>query len=256
LPPVRGLLQRRSKDDSRLGEFLVRMGLIDEAELRAMLSLQAELRAANGGGIRALVAHRFRLGRLLVDSGVIDETTLNEALARSRRTGRRLGESLVDAGALSTQALERVLARQRRLTRVAIASAALSTLNPAPAAAGDAAQVNVVATVLARASIESNRLPRDVAVTEQDIERGYVELEAVEIGVQSNHPNGVMVGFVATSAQLSSVDVEGGGSALRLAQPAPGLQRQRVSVRLRLRLAPSAVPGTIAFPVSVYLTPA
>jgi len=231
------------------------MGLIDGAELRAMLSLQAELRAA-GGGIRALAAHRFRLGRLLVDSGVIDEATLNDALARSRRTGRRLGESLVEAGALSTQVLERVLARQRRLTKIAIASAALATLNPAPAAAGDTAHVSVVATVLARAAIESQRLPRDVAITQQDIERGYVDLEPVEIGVQSNHPSGVRLGFAANSAQLSSVDVDGGGSMLLVAQQARGLQRQKVSVRLRLRLAPGAMPGSIAFPVSVYLTPA
>lgn len=252
---MRGLLNRQSRSDGRLGDMLVRMGLIDEAELRAMLSLQSELRAARRG-IRALAAHRFRLGRLLVDSGVIDEATLNEALARSRRTGRRLGESLVEAGAISTQVLERVLARQRRLTKVAVASAALSALTPAPAAAGDTTHVSVVATVLARASIESQRLPRDVAVTQQDVERGYVDLDPVEIGVQSNHPSGVRLGFAANSAQLSSVDIEGGGSMLVLAQQARGLQRQKVSVRLRLRLAPGAVPGTIAFPVSVYLTPA
>ena len=249
------LLNRQSRTEARLGELLVSMGLIDRAELRAMLSLQAELRAA-GGGIRVLAGHRFRLGRLLVDSGVIDEATLNEALARSRRTGRRLGESLVEAGVLSRQVLERALARQRRLTQVAIASAALSSLAPAPAAAGDTAHVSIVATVLARAAIESQRLPRDVAITAQDIERGYVDLDPVEIGVQSNHPSGVRLGFAANSAQLASVDVDGGGSMLVLAQHARGLQRQKVSVRLRLRLAPGAVPGTIAFPVSVYLTPA
>lgn len=198
------------------------MGLIDEAELRAMLSLQAELRAA-GGGIRARAGHRFRLGRLLVDSGVIDEATLNEALARSRRTGRRLGESLVEAGVLSRQALESALARQRRLTKIAIASAALSSLTPAPAAAGDTTDVGIVATVLARAAIESQQLPRDVAITARDIERGYVELDPVEIGVQSNHPSGVRLGFTANSAQLSAVDVEGGGSMLLIAQQARGL---------------------------------
>ena len=257
---VRGLLYRQGKRDSRLGEFLVRIGLIDKAELRAMLALQSELRAAHKGGIgarvRGMVAQRFRLGRLLVESGVIDEATLNDALAHSQRTGRRLGESLVEAGAISTPVLERFLARQRRLTNVAVASAALSALTPAPASAGDTAHIQVVATVLARASIESQSLPTDVAITQQDIERGYVDLESVEIGVRSNNPNGVRVGFVAASAQLSTVDVEGGGSTVFLAQNGRGLQRQKVSVRLRLRLAPSAVPGTIAYPVSVFLAPA
>ncbi len=256
---VRGFLNGQGKDGSRLGEFLVRIGLIDKAELRAMLALQSELRAAHKGGIgsrvRGMVAQRFRLGRLLVESGVIDEATLNEALARSQRTGRRLGEALVEVGAISTPVLERFLVRQRRLTNVAVASAALSTLAPAPASAGDTAHIQVVATVLARASIESQSLPSDVAITQQDIERGYVDLAPVEIGVRSNSPTGVRVGFAAASAHLSTVDVEGGGSTVFLAQNGRGLQRQKVSVRLRLRLAPSAVPGTISYPVSVFLTP-
>jgi hypothetical protein len=225
------MLNRQARSDSELGDFLVRMGLIDHGELRAMLALQAELRSAHKGSIPGLVMRRFRLGRLLVDSGVIDAPTLNGALARGRRTRRRLGESLV-------------------------ASAALSTLAPAPAAAGDTAHLHIIATVLARASIEAHALPHDVAVTQADIDRGYIELEPVEIGVQSNHPGGVRVGFVAASSRLSAVDVEGGGSTIFLAQSARGLQRQRVSVRLRLRLAPGVLPGTIASPVSVFLTPA
>ena len=249
---VRGILNRQAERDSRLGELLVRLGLIDDAELRAMRSLQAELSVVHG----TLFAPRVPLGRLLVESGVIDEAALSDALARSRRTGRRLGESLVEAGAISRHVLERFLVRQRRLTKVAVASAALSALAPAPASAGDTTQLNIVATVLARASIESQRLPRDVALTQLDIERGYVDLEPVEIGVRSNHPSGVRLGFTANSAQLSAVDVEGGGSSLLLVQQARGLQRQTVWVRLRLKLAPGAVPGNIAFPVSVSLTPA
>ena len=216
------------KHDCRLGELLVGMGLIDEAELRAMLALQAELRAHHRSRMPGMADKRFRLGTLLVDSGVIDQQVLDDVLTR----------------------------RQRMLAKAALASAALSTLAPAPASAGDTTQVNVVATVLTRASIESQQLPRDLAISQQDVERGYVDLEPVEIGVQSNNPAGVRLGFVAASAQLSAVDVEGGGSTLFLAQPGRGLQRQRVSVRLRLRLAPGAVPGNIAYPVSVFLTPA
>jgi hypothetical protein len=116
--------------------------------------------------------------------------------------------------------------------------------------------LNVVATVLTRASIEFQQLPHDVTVTAQDVARGYVDLEPVEIGVQSNNPAGVRLRFVATSAQFIAVNLEGGGATLLLVQPGRGLQRQKVSVRLRLNLAPSAVPGTIAYPVSVFLVPA
>lgn len=213
--------------DCRLGELLVRLGLIDETELRAMLSLQAELRAHHRSRLPSVVDKRFRLGTLLVQSGVIDEQALEDVLAR----------------------------RQRMLAQAALASAALSALAPA-AAAGDTAHVNVVATVLARTSIELQQLPRDVSVTEQDVARGYIDVESVEIGVQSNNPSGVRIAFVATSPQFAAVDVEGGGSTVFLAQSARGLQRQKISVRLRLRLAPGAVPGAIAYPVSVFLAPA
>ena len=214
--------------DCRLGELLVRMGLIDETELRAMLSLQSELRAHHRSRLPGIADKRFRLGTLLVESGVIDEQVLEDVLAR----------------------------RQRRLAKAALAGAALSALTPAAAGAADTAHVSVVATVLTRASIESQELPRDVTISEPDLARGYIDLEPVEIGVQSNNPAGVRLRFVAKSAQFAAVDVEGGGATLFLVQPGRGLQRQKVSVRLRLRLAPGAAAGTVAYPVSVVLAPA
>ena len=223
---MRGLAETQVKHDCRLGELLVRMGLIDEAELRAMLALQAELRKHHRTRVPGIVDKRFRLGTLLVESGVIEQEVLDDVLDR----------------------------RQRMLAKAALASAALSTLAAAPAAA-DTAHVNIVATVMTRASIESQQLPRDVAISQQDVERGYVDLDPVEIGVQSNNPAGFRLGFFAGSAQLSGVDVEGGGSTLFVAQTARGLQRQKILVRLRLRLAPGAAPGHIAYPVSVSLTP-
>ena len=223
---MRKRVETQVKQDCRLGELLVRMGLIDEAELRAMLALQAELRAHHRTRVPGIVDKRFRLGTLLVESGVIEQEVLDDVLDR----------------------------RQRMLAKAAFASAALSTLAPAPAVA-DTAHVNIVATVITRASIESQQLPRDVAISQQDVERGYVDLDPVEIGVQSNNPAGIRLGFFAGSAQLSGVDVEGGGSTLFVAQTARGLQRQKILVRLRLRLAPGAVPGNIAYPVSVSLTP-
>ncbi|HWI36182.1 MAG TPA: hypothetical protein VNU64_07000 [Burkholderiales bacterium] len=135
--------------DCRLGELLVRMGLIDEGELRAMLSLQAELRAHHRSRLPGIVDKRFRLGTLLVESGVIDEQVLEDVLAR----------------------------RPRIAAKAALAGAALSALAPAVAAAGDTAQVSVAATVLTHASIESQELPRDVTISDEDVERGYRDLD-------------------------------------------------------------------------------
>ena len=109
---------------------------------------------------------------------------------------------------------------------------------------------------MVRVSIEWERLPRELVVKPQDIERGYVEVDAVGIGVRSNNPAGVRIRFVARSAHLSDVDVEGRGPAIFVPQVGRGLQRQSIGVRLKLKLAPGAVPGTIAYPVSVSVTPA
>lgn len=246
-----------------MGELLVKRGLIDQCELRAMLSLQAELRQAHGEAPEGLIAERFRLGRLLVESGVIDEATLEEALARSRRSGQRLGEALVDAGAISRESLARALARQRKLTALALAAFALWQAAPQSASAGERARVHVAATVLPRASIDTQALPQELVLTAEDIARGHVELEApVELAVRANHA--VRLSFGVNSASLAGVRVRasegawpvGSGQGVLVPHERPGLYAHPVRLRLRLELAPGAAPGTIAYPLSVSLTPA
>ncbi len=255
----------RHAREPRLGELLMEMGLIDREELRAMLSLQAELRRAHGDTASRVVAERFRLGCLLVDSGVIDERKLKEALTRSRRTGRTLSETLVEAGAVSAEALQRFLNRERRLTAAAVAGMALLTGAHGPVAASDRAQVQISATVLPRAYIERQRLPQQLVISEQDVARGYVEVhEPVEVNIRSNYPGGVVIGFAINSPYLSGLDVrasEGNTPLVAAAtvfvpQRERGLRARSVSLKLRLKLAPHAVPGTIAFPVTVSLDPA
>lgn len=221
--------------------MLVRLGLIDASDLRAVLAPQAD----------------FRLGRLLVDCGAVDESALQRALEHSRKTGHRLGESLVEAGLASAELVDAMLARQRRLTRLALVVSALSALSPAPAVAGDTVRVQVVATVLARASLDTRRMPQEVTVSADDVARGYVEPPApVEIAVQTNHPNGVLVRFAGNGAQIAAVEVDGAGTVVRVAAEGRGMQKRELRVRLRLHLAPGTVAGKIAFPVSVSMTPA
>jgi hypothetical protein len=237
------------QSDTRLGNELVRMGVIDATELRAMLSIQSELRAVHRRAVLGPLSRRFRLGRLLVESGIIDQATLDKALIESRRSGRRLGEALVHAGAISTEVLNRSLERQRRLMAVALSSVALSA-SPTTKAA-DTATVRVVASVSASASIESQRLPSEVVVSAEDLARGFVEVP-VEIGVRSNHA--VMLGFSTNSPDVARIDVTSGNP--YVAQAERGMRSKSASFHLRLRLAPGAQPGRIAFPISVSLTPA
>ena len=255
----------RHAREPRLGELLMEMGLIDREELRAMLSLQAELRRAHGDAASRAVAERFRLGCLLVDSGVIDERRLQEALTRSRRTGRRLSETLVEAGAVSAEALQRFLNRERRLTAAAVAGMVLLSGAHGPVAASDNARVQVSATVLARAVIDAQRLPQQLVISEQDLARGYVEVEQpVEVDIRTNHPGGVVLGLVLNSPDFAAVGVEAFEGGTRLASSATvfvpqlqrGLRARTISLKLRLKLSPDAAAGTVAFPLTVSLAPA
>ena len=225
------------------------MGVIDATELRAMLAIQSELRAAHGRAVLDPLSRRFRLGHLLVESGIIDQATLDKALVESQRSGRRLGEALVAAGAISTEVLNRALERQRRLMAIALSSVALSA-SPISKAA-DTATVRVVASVSASASIESQRLPSEVVVSTEDVARGFVDVP-VEIGVRSNHA--VVLGFFTNSRDVARIDVTSGTP--YVAQRDRGMRSTAASFQLRLRLAPGAQPGRIAFPISVSLTPA
>ena len=172
----------------------------------------------------------------------------------SRGSGRKLGETLVESGALSTEVLQRYLRRQSRLSAFVLAGLALSAGVTGPAAAGDAASLRINATVLSRAVIDRQRLPQEVLLSAQDIARGYVDVEEpVEIAIRSNVPAGVKLGFTLNSEQLAAVDVREGS--LFLPQEGPGLRARSVSLRLRLRLAPEAVPGRIAAPLTVFLVP-
>ena len=251
-------LRRQAQSGARLGEVLVDMGLIERDELPALLALQSGLRQGEPE-----VGGALRLGQLLVDAGAVDPASLEAALGRSRRTGRRIGETLVEAGAISSALLQRFLERQRRLAAVAVAGLALAGSLNAPAMAGERASIQVAATVQTRAFIEAQRLPRQVAITPQDVARGYVDVdEALEVGIRSNHAAGVVLALGVNSLSVHSIDVRAaqGGEAraegIFVPQSGRGLQARTVSLKLRLKLAPSAAPGTIVFPVTVSLSPA
>jgi hypothetical protein len=204
-----------------------------------------------------------RLGELLVEAGAIDAATLEQALERSHRSGRKLGETLIEAGAISGEVLQRFLRRQRRLATLAMAGVALSAALQTPAGAADRAQVQIHATVPAKAFIDRQRLPQRVVVSAQDVARGYLDVdEPVEVGIRTNHPGGVVLGIASNSRQLERIDVRAAeGGLLRAAgifvpQLERGLRARIVSLKLRLKLAPGTVPGSIAYPFSLFLAPA
>jgi hypothetical protein len=135
---------------------------------------------------------------------------------------------------------------------------------PVPAGGTDRPIVAIQATVLARALLDSQRFPQTVVISEEDVARGYHDvLEPVLVDFRSNHPDGVVLGFVLTSLSVTSVEAqafEGGvpvasGENVFVPQRERGFRARSVALKLRLKLAPDAAPGAIAFPVAVSLAP-
>jgi len=128
---------------------------------------------------------------------------------------------------------------------------------PLVAGAGELrTQFSVTATVSPRASVESLSQPALLSISEDDVERGYVDVAAA-YRVSSNDPSGYMVRLAPRTGLTRSVEVAGLSSPIvmtdqvvEVVQPA-ARGPQRLDLRFRLVLDESAVPGTYAMPVQV-----
>ena len=106
-------LERQAGANRRLGELLVEMGLVDRVELDEVLALQDELRAGRGEALQALLGSR--LGEILLNSGAVTRAQLERALAEQARSGELLGEVLVRQGAITAEQRQGALGLQARV---------------------------------------------------------------------------------------------------------------------------------------------
>ena len=107
-------LAQQLAHNGRLGALLVELGLIDEAELYAVLALQSSLHQAAAEDV--ILFLRARLGDILLGAGAVTEHQLLRALLQQERTGEPLGEILVRQGAVSLAVREGALGFQRTLS--------------------------------------------------------------------------------------------------------------------------------------------
>ena len=107
-------LARQAEHNGRLGALLVELGLIDEAELYSILALQSGLSQAAAEDV--ILFLRARLGDILLAAAAITEHQLLRALLQQERTGEPLGELLVRQGAISVAVREGALGFQRTLS--------------------------------------------------------------------------------------------------------------------------------------------
>ena len=118
-----------SQGKSKIGELLLRQGVIDEDQLKHAMSehertglalakilvrlgMVSEEVLTNILGVQMRNSTRMRIGELLLKHGFITEEQLNKALEEQKRTGQRLGRTLVTLGYMSEERLVEILSAQ------------------------------------------------------------------------------------------------------------------------------------------------
>ncbi len=107
-------LARQATHNGKLGALLVELGLIDEAELYAVLALQSGLHQAQAEDV--ILFLRARFGDILVGAAAVHEEQLLRALLQQETSGEPLGEILVRQGAISLAVREGALGFQHTLS--------------------------------------------------------------------------------------------------------------------------------------------
>ncbi len=136
---------------------------------------------------------------------------------------------------------------------------ALATI--ATGAAASNTRIQVVASVMAKLSVQVQQGPQQLVLTEQDVRRGYVELlEAVRFNVRSNCPYRVEMRLdspAVGSAQASLADrrVEFGGAGAQSVEMPMSLAERSTAVTYRFVLTPEARPGTYPWPMRMVVQP-
>jgi hypothetical protein len=170
-------LSKQLASNEKLGEVLVRLGLISEGELDAVLAFQRHQ------GREVAGSEQFRLGQILVATDHITPEQLEDALVKQKISRKKIGEVLVEAGYAESHHIQFGLNLQRKLVTAALV-AALSLASTEGADVAHAtestgtsrARVTVTARVLAHTSIKFLYQAPELVVTNADISRGYVEI--------------------------------------------------------------------------------
>ncbi len=255
-------LLEQQKTGEKLGEILVRRGLLTDAERDAALAFQRSQGEASPS--------KLCLGEILVAAGQITREQLDRALARQRVTRKRVGEILVEAGHVHPHQVERGLNLQKK-----IATAALVALlaMAGKAGAGEAvrpgapasAKIAVTARIPARVTLRVVRQRRELVVTDLDVAQGYVDVAgATVLEVRNNDPHGYLLLIDLMDGPLPLFEgamVRGLGPEVQIGPgsgfvPQPFARGVRsIELSYRFILHKDARPGTYSWPILLAANP-
>ena len=137
----------------------------------------------------------------------------------------------------------------------AAATAALILLLPVVSVANSATdRMNIAATVVAHITLSVLREPETLSISEQDIERGYIEARA-RYDVKTNVADGYRLRFVPRVGLARQVTIQGLGGTVVLRDLEVDVFRpvssDDVNLRLRIDLRPDLEAGSHRWPLLV-----
>ena len=254
------LVQKRTGE--KLGEVSVRLGLITDGELDAVLKFQ------QNQWIEGQAPGRLRLGELLVETGRISRSQLEDALSQQKLSKKKIGEILVEAGYISHPQLSHGLGLQRKLVTAALAAvlslAPLSGIyaaSPSKDAIPERTEAEASAQTLT--SLKIVYQTSELVVTHTDVLRGYIDIPVgAHIEIENTNLSGYLVVFEGLGEPFTEVVVRGlGKDALInrdggwIAQPYHGRDPLSVELSYRFILSENALPGTYAWPLKISVSP-
>ncbi|MEW6585164.1 MAG: hypothetical protein AB1442_06085 [Nitrospirota bacterium] len=101
-------LEEQKRTNRLLGEILVRMGVLDPSDLKAVLSISKDL-ASPGDSLRLAAGVRLLLGELLLMGRRVTPHQLDHALSLQRETGEKLGDVFIRLGLITGKERDAVL---------------------------------------------------------------------------------------------------------------------------------------------------
>ncbi|HEY9899113.1 MAG TPA: C39 family peptidase [Pantanalinema sp.] len=104
-------LESQRETNERLGETLLRLGVLSEMELKAVLANQADLDSPDA--MESAEGVRHRLGDILLKAKRVQPRQLDRALEEQKRTNEKLGEVLLRFGVITAAELDAVLTWQQ-----------------------------------------------------------------------------------------------------------------------------------------------
>lgn len=257
-------LEIQRQTEETLGDVFLRLGLISDKELRALLKFQ------RCQADRGKASDRLRLGELMVMTNQITRSQLEHALAKQQRTRQNIGDVLVGAGFLRPEQLSQGVRLQKKLLTCALIAILsfgplAATRSAEPVSAPRSGQI-AMTSMSAGETLSALRIlfhHSELVVTYADILRGYVDVPvAARLEIQNTNLSGYMVIFHGLTTPFRKVVVKGfdkdivvdtyGGSVI---QPDHGRDPLLLELSYRVVLSKKIRPGTYAWPLTIAISP-